>query len=123
MNNQYQSDLETNYEKLLEQNIEVQKQLEEYYSIDEEEENQKLFVNQQNGTYKIWIIITGLVLIFTIKKLVGSENQTVSGIFWIIVVILMVALTYGLSKPSGFFVWFIVLIFIILMKTKTIPSP
>jgi hypothetical protein len=122
-NNEYQTELETNYEKLLEQNIEVNKQLEEYYSIDEGEENQKLFVNQENGTYKIWIIITGLVLLITIKNLIGTENQTVSGMFWIIIFILMVALTYGLSKPSGFFLWFIVLIIIILMKTKTIPSP
>jgi hypothetical protein len=123
MNNQYQTELETNYEKLLEQNIEVQKQLEEYYSIDEEEENQKLFVNQESGSYKIWLIITGLVLIFTIKKLIVSENPTVSAMFWIIIFILMVALTYGLRRPSGFFVWFIVLIIIILMKSKTIPSP
>lgn len=119
INSEQQNDLESNYENLLEQNIEVNKLLEEYYSIDEERKNQELFVNQESAIYKIWIIITGLVLIFTIRKLIGSENPSVSFIYWIIIIILLVVLSYGLSKPSGFFVWFIVIMFIILMKSNT----
>jgi hypothetical protein len=123
INSEQQQNLESNYEKLLEQNIEVNKQLEEYYSVDEARENEELFVKQENGIYKIWIIITGLVLIFTIRKLIGSENPSVSAVFWIIVLILLVVLTYGLNRPSGFFIWFMVLMIIIFMKTNTIPSP
>lgn len=119
-NSNAQETLNTSYENLLEQNIEIDKQLEEYYSIEQEEENQTIYVNQQNGMYKIWIIITGLVILFTVNKLSGSENTTASGVFWIVIVILMVALTYGLSRPAGFFVWFILIIIIILMKTKMV---
>lgn len=115
-----QQELNTNYESLLEQNIELNNQLEEYYSIEQQEEEQKIFVNSQNGVYKIWFIITGLVLIFTIKHLSGSENPNVSATFWILVFILLVVLTYGLSKPAGFFIWFIIIVIIILRKTKTV---
>jgi hypothetical protein len=117
-NEEQQKELSSNYEELLEQNIEVNKQLEEYYSIDEEKENQNLYVIQQNASYTLWSIITGLVLIFTIRKLVGSENPTVSAIFWIIIFILMVVLTYGLRKPYGFFAWAVLIIFAIYMKTN-----
>lgn len=118
-----QDQLNTSYEQLLEQNIEVNKQIEDYYSLEQEEENQELYVTQQNSTYKLWLIITGLVLIVTINKLVGSENPTVSGVFWIITLILLVVLSYGLSKPSGFLLWFILIAFIVLMKTNNIPNP
>lgn len=121
--NQKQQELNTSYNKLLEQKIELDKQLQEYYSIDQEENNQSIYVNQQNVSLRFWVLITSLVVLITIKRMFGSESPPIAMTIWILIIIVLIILTYSLSSPAGFLMWFVVLVAIILMKSGNLPSP
>ena len=123
--NTTQEQLNNSYKHLLEQKIAMEKQLNEYYSIDEENENQELYAGQQNVSYRFWVLLTCIILIVCIKKMTGGEGEGTSSsiIIWICILIILIILTYSLSSPSGFVMWFIVIMSIILMKTGNLPSP
>ena len=112
-----QQQLSEAYEKLLEQKLELDKQLQDYYSIEEEEENQSLIVNQQNISLRFWVLITCLVLIFTIKRLVGASSLSVTMIYWLAIIIILIMLTYTLSSPAGFMMVFLGILGIFLYTT------
>jgi hypothetical protein len=103
--------------------MEMEKQLQEYNSINEEYENQSLYVNQQTVSMRVWVLITCVILLITIKRMVGSSSPPLAITIWLIILILLIILTYSLSSPSGFAMWFLVLLAIILMKTGNLPSP
>ena len=67
--NQKQQELNQSYNKLLEQKIELDKQLQEYYSIEQEESNQSIYVTQQNASFRLWVFIAALVVLITLKKM------------------------------------------------------
>ncbi len=121
--NQKQQELNSSYNQLLEQKIEIDKQLQEYYSIEQEENNQSLYVNQQNVSFRFWTLITCLVLLITIKRLIGSEYLPLTIIIWLIIIIVLIILTYILRTPAGFIMWFILLVAIVLIKSGNLPSP
>lgn len=121
-NNEKQQQLSSSYGQLLEQKIEMDKQLKEYYSINQEEENQELFVSQQNISYRFWILITCLVLLITITKFFGADNPSLSMTVWLIIIIVLIILTFTLSTRSGFMMWFILIIAIVLFKSKNSSS-
>jgi hypothetical protein len=118
-----QQQLTLSYEKLLEQKIEVERQIQEYNSISEENENQTLFATQKTVSMRFWVLITFLVLLFTIKIMIGSENMSFSIILWLLIIIVLITLTYSLTSPSGFAMWFIVIIIVILINSNNLPSP
>jgi hypothetical protein len=120
--NAKQEQLLQSYEKMLEQKIELEKQLQDYYSVEQEEENQSLIVNQQNISLRTWILITCLVVILTIKRMLGTTTLPFEIIFWLLIIIVLIILTYSLSIPSGFMMVFIFLLCIFLMKTGFLPS-
>jgi len=106
------------YQSLLEQKSEMEKQLQDYYSIEEENQNQSLYVNQQNTSMRFWALITCLILLVTLNKLYGADNPSIALSLWLFIIIILIILTYSLSSPSGFAMWFIVLLGIILVKSK-----
>lgn len=120
--NKKHQELNVSYTKLLEQKVELDKQLQEYYSVEQEENNQSIYVNQQNISLRLWVLITCIIVLFTLKRLVGSDYLPVSITIWLLIIILLIILTYSLSTPSGFFIWFVLLITIFLMKTGNLPS-
>ena len=64
----------------------MEKQLQEYHSIDQENEKQSLFVSQKNTLLRFWVLITCLVLMFTIRKMYGAEKLPFLFIFWLLIV-------------------------------------
>ena len=120
-NNQYVK-LSESYQHLLEQKVAMEKQLQEYNSIEQDYENQNLYATQQNMAYSNWTIIAIAVVIITIKKMYGSSSVSVNMIFWVVMLVLLFRLSFNLGQPSGFLVWFILLMVIILMRTGYLPS-
>ena len=116
--NTKQQQLETSYNTLLGQKIALDKELQEYYSIGEEENNQSIFVNQQNLSFRFWVLITCLILLLMIKQLFGLESPPISITIWLLIIIVLIILTYSLSSPSGFVMLFIFLLVIFLIKTS-----
>lgn len=102
-----QQQLSESYQKLLEQKVELDRQLQDYYSVEQEEENQSLIVNQQNISLRFWVLIVCLVLIFTIKRIVGASSLSFAVICWLAIIIVLIMLTYTLSTPSGFMMVFL----------------
>jgi len=117
-----QMKLNNTYQKLLEHKLEMEKQIQEYYSLDEENTDQSLFVNQKNLSYRFWILLTILVLLLTINKIFKIPTS-LSGILWLIIIYIFIIFTFTLTYPAGFAVWSIVLLWIIFMKLGYLPSP
>jgi hypothetical protein len=115
-------ELNKSYQSLLEQKLEMEKQLQEYYSIEQENENQSLYANQQSTSMRFLILITAIVILITIKRMYGADTPPISFTIWFFIIIILIILTYSLSSPTGFFMWFILIIAIILMKTGNLPS-
>ena len=88
--NEKQQQLYSSYEQLLEQKIEMDKQLKEYYSINQEEQEQELFVIQQNISYRFWMLITCLVLLITITKFFGVDNPSISMTVLLLIIIVLI---------------------------------
>jgi len=120
--NQKQDQLNSTYQTLLEEKQEIDKQLEEYYSIYQENEEQGLYANQENISYRFWILLTILVIIVTLRKMLG-KSVTMSAIIWLFIIYALIIFTFTLSYPAGFAIWLLVLLAIILMKTGIMPSP
>jgi hypothetical protein len=95
--NANQQSLKESYMQLLEQKITMEKQLQEYYTISEDYESESLFANQQNISLRVWVLITCLILIITIKQMSGANSVPISIIFWLIVISILIALTFTLS--------------------------
>jgi hypothetical protein len=117
-----QQQLNVSYQKLLNQKIEIDKQLQEYYSIEQDEMNQTLYTNSQNVSLKFWVLITCLVLLVTIKQFFGSGSPPFSVTIWLFIIIVLIILAYTLNTPTGFMMWFLLLVSIILINGKILPS-
>lgn len=108
--------LNTNYDQLMEQNVRLNAQLEEYNSMEEEQEKQTLYADQQNASFKIWTIVAGVLLLVALKGFYGAENSTSFFTFGITLMILAVTLSFALRSPSGFFAVFMLVVAIAGMK-------
>ena len=113
-NNIKKEQLNKSYRALLEQKLEMEKQLEEFYSIEQDNDNLSLYANQQNISMRIWILITCLIILFTLRKMYGTLNMPISTMVWMIIILII--LTFSLNAPSGFLLWFIFLVFMMLVK-------
>lgn len=113
-NNIKKEQLNKSYTALLEQKMEMEKQLQAFYSIEEENTNSNLYVNQENVSMRVWILITCLIILFTLRKMYGTVNMPISTMIWAIIILII--LTFSLSTPSGFLLWFIFLVFMMLVK-------
>lgn len=111
-----QQKLGESYQQLLEQKMEMEKQLQQYYSIEQDYDNQSLYVNQQTVSMRFWVLITCLILLVTFNKMYGSESPPIAITLWLLIIIVLIVLTYSLSSPAGFAMWFFVLLAAILMK-------
>ena len=107
----------------MEQKIEMERQLQEYNTIDQEVENQGIFTSQKNVSLRFWVLITCLVLLVTLKRMLGSASPPISITIWLSIIIILIVLTYSLSTPAGCMIWFLLLLGIILMKSGNLPSP
>jgi hypothetical protein len=117
-----QQQLNVSYQKLLNQKIDIDKQLQEYYSIEQDEMNQSLHANSQNISLRFWVFITSLVLLITLKQFFGSGSPPFSITIWLFIIIVLIILTYTLNTPTGFMMWFLLLIGVILMSSGNLPS-
>jgi hypothetical protein len=108
--------LTNQYKKLSEEKILIDKQIQEYFSVEETLVNQELYVSQQNITMRFWMIIVCLILLFTLKKLYGDGSLPIEFTFWIFVILLLLVLSFTLRTPTGFFIFFIVVFYILVLR-------
>jgi len=116
------TNLNTSYQKLLDQKVEMEKQLEEYNSAEQDYENQNLYATQQNISYRNWFIIMLIVVLVTLKKMYGAGSASINMIFWLFMFCLLFNLTFNLGQPTGFITWAFLFMVIVLMRTGYLPS-
>lgn len=117
-----QEQLNKTHQHLLKQKYNTEKLLQEYNSIEEDNINKTLYVNQQNISIKFWVIITCITLLVSLRLLYGVESPSISIIIWILIIIVVLILSYSLSYPAGFAMWTIVILSIMLIKIGQISN-
>ena len=101
------------YEELLKKNSEVEYMFKQYNTANTDYEEQKMFVSQQNLSYRFWTIAAIIFCIIVIKQMFGIDSPSGNTMFW---GSLFIVISFTLSKPSGFaMMGFILIIF--LLKT------
>lgn len=122
LKNEKQIELNNYYQKLLSEQQTLETTLNEYESIDDQYENNFINTVSQNTSLYLWTIISLIVVIITIKLIIGNTNANISFIFWSIIFILFFLLSLSLHTIQGFAVLSVLLIIILLIKMK-ILSP
>lgn len=115
MNNTYLI-LINKYTKLLEEKTIIDKQIQEYLTIEETLDNQEIYVTQQNTIMRFWMIIVCLMVLFTLKGLYGNSSLPIEITFWFIIILLLLVLSFILRTPGGFFIFFIIIFYIIFLR-------
>jgi hypothetical protein len=120
-NKEKQQKFDQYYNDLSDDKIEMAKILNEYNSVDSDLNNQSLIVDQQNLSYRLWFLLTFILVLITFKKMTGvsSESPSINKIINMILVISIIALIFCLSKPSGFASLGLAIILLIMYKMNT----
>uniref|UniRef100_A0A6C0KM78 Apple domain-containing protein n=1 Tax=viral metagenome TaxID=1070528 RepID=A0A6C0KM78_9ZZZZ len=120
--NNKQQLLNETYQKLLDQKKKMENESNQYESINKNNTNQSLYTNNQNISMRFWVLITFIVLFFTINRLFNRPSPSIGYLFWLFIILGFLILTFNLTTAGGFLICFSVLIAIILMKTGFLPS-
>lgn len=88
-----QQELAKYYGNLLKEQQMIEQLIREYRSVEEEYNNQSLYVNQQNIVLKIWVLIALLVLAATLTNLFNIPFGSIS----FIVIIVCIAVLFSFS--------------------------
>jgi len=109
----YQQDILTNtYTKLLDEKKKLQDDIMEYDTLNHTNSNYEIELHQENMMYRIWVLITIIVIIFLISQLFGLEHSM--GIIKILVTIaFLFILSYSLKSPIGILIWGLIIISIL----------
>jgi len=109
------------YYDLSNDKTEMAKLLNEYNSVNSDLNNQTIFVGQQNLSYRMWFLLAFILVLITVKKMMGGEiegslvNKIINGVL----VLAIIMLIFCLSKPSGFASLGLVIILLLLYKMNS----
>ena len=122
-NDSKQIELTKSYDKLVDQKVEMERQMQEYLTLDQETSSGYLETNSNRLSYRFWALFTLIIVIITLKQMAGGGSLPLNVLFWLIMIILLVIMCFDLTTPSGFLIWFGLIIVILLMRTGNLPSP
>jgi len=121
-NQQKSDELHKYYAQLLAERLQMDKMAVSNETINSEYQNQSLLVNQASGSLRFWTVIACILTIIVINQMRG-KRVTAAAIFWLLIMIALLVLSFRISNVSGFAVWACLILVIILMKLGIIPSP
>lgn len=109
------------YNDLSDDKLEMAKLLNEYNSVESDLDNQTIFVEQQNLSYRLWILLSIIIVLITLKKMKGDamEGSIADKIITIMLVILIIIFIFCLSKPSGFASLGLAIVLLLLYKLNS----
>ena len=120
--NNSRSQLHGYYAQLLKERLQMAKILEDQKTIDEEISTKFMYVDTQNTEFRLWSLAACIFSLIVINKILGKETSVVK-LFWIIIMIALLIVSFVISNVTGFTVWLIIILLIVLMKMDIIPSP
>ena len=110
------------YAQLLKERLQMAKILEEQKTIEEDNAANFMYVDTQNTAFRLWTLAACILILVVINKMIGSE-QTSINLFFMIIIIMLVIVSFCINTVTGFTVWLIIILFIVLMKMGIITSP
>jgi len=109
--------LNENYDKLLNQQKELNNLLYEHKTINEELFTSDVLVSSNYVKYKLWTFLTFIIIILSIKELMGIQTNNAFFVILFIFIILII-LSYMLQSAVGYFILSLFIGLIILMSRK-----
>jgi len=110
------------YAQLLKERLQMAQILEDQKTIDEDHQTQSLYVETQNSTLRLWSLLACILILVVINKMLGGETSVVK-LFWIIMMVIVLIVSFSINNASGFAVWFMLIMIIVLMKMDILPNP
>ena len=110
------------YAQLLKERLQMAKILEDQQTIDEENNDNFMYVDTQNTSFRLWSLAACILILIVIKKMLGIDTSFVT-LFWLLISIILLIVSFFISSSTGFTVWLIIILIIVLMKMNIIPSP
>jgi hypothetical protein len=108
-------DIRFKYEEMLKKNSEIEYMFQQYNTANTDYEEQKIFVSQQNLSYRFWTIAAIIFCIIIVKQMFGIDIPSGNTMFW---ATLIIVASFTLSKPSGFAMMGFLLIIFLLISIK-----
>lgn len=112
--NQKKEILKGTWNHLVSQRDKIQELIEQHNSLDASNKEQTLFVNQQNGTFKVWLFLAIILILIFLKQFADIDMSTTS-IIIAVAVIMFIGLSFNLSTSVGFFIWLMALLLVIML--------
>jgi len=117
--------LGTRYKSLMADRENINNILKEYGEINVKNQDQSMYLYQNQSSYMLWSLLT-IIFIIIVVKLVVFPNITFNWIrffIWTIIVSSLLVLVSFLKLTYGFVLFSIVVAVILLIVLKVIPSP
>ena len=89
---------------------------------DSESQERSIMLNKTNIQLNFWMLFTLIIIVILIKSLLGKSIQ-LNRLFYIIIWLLLFLLTFNIKTLPGFLTWGILVLIIVLIMLKIIPSP
>jgi hypothetical protein len=120
-NEKKQQNFDRYYNDLYHDKLAMAKMIKDYETVNSELEDQTLFVEQENLSFKIWTILALILCLIISLKMANAqgESPTLNRIITIIFVIAIIINIFRISKPSGFAAFGFLIIALILFRFKT----
>jgi hypothetical protein len=112
--NQKKEILKGTWNNLVNQREKIQELIQQHNSLDASNKEQTLFVNQQNGTFKVWLFLAIILILLFLKQFADIDLST-NAIIIAVAAIMFIALSFNLSTSVGFFVWLMALLLVIMI--------
>ena len=110
------------YAQLLKERLQMAEILADHKTIDEDNQTQSLYVSTQNSTLRLWSLLACILILIVVNKMLGGETSVVK-LFWIIMMVLVLIVSFSINNASGFAVWLMLIMIIVLMKMDILPNP
>jgi hypothetical protein len=121
MNTKRQKTFDDSYYKLSNKKREMKTLLKQYDTIESKLNDQTLIVNQANSSLKLWTFIAFITLLILLKQVYGVDTPS-GAMMFITIILILIVLSFSLSKPSGFAAIGFVIIFLIGYKLNSSSS-
>lgn len=110
------------YAQLLKERLQMAEILADHKTIDEDNQTQSLYVSTQNSTLRLWSLLACILILIVVNKMLGRETSVVK-LFWVIMMVLVLIVSFSINNASGFAVWLMLIMIIVLMKMDILPNP
>ena len=123
--NTKQSQLQKVYEQLLADRRNIDEMMRESKMLDQQYNDNSIYVEQANSAYILWFIFAVIVAFFTLKLqfFPNVQSNPVRFIFWFCITVLFAIVTTHINEAPGFFLWGAIIVMVAFMQMKILPSP